>query len=126
MLFLARQTGSSELQRNHFPGLAQPGTAWMSCGHGMVVSARVLGHFTCRMHMPGMHEEHWRHSHLCPSHHGYKQRRRNGLLHHAALVWQTKDDDDVTTITARFDVSAREDYPTRFSSAALNSLKRNV
>jgi len=88
MLFLARQTGSSELQRSHLLGLAKPWTTRMTCGHDVVVSGLVLSHFTRWMHMPGMDEEHWRHGHLCPSHYRYKQRRRNGLLHHAALVFQ--------------------------------------
>ncbi len=96
---------------------------------GAAVSSNVLSHFNHCMHMAGMHQDHGRHGHLSPSHHGHKHHRRNGLLHHAALVWQTGRSHDVTKITPGFDSSASDpddDYPTRFSSAALNSLKRNL
>ncbi len=72
----------------------------MAGGHGVVVSSLVLSHFDRWMHMAGMHEDHRRHGHLCPSHHGHKQRRRNGLLQHAPLVWQSKSGHDVMTITS--------------------------
>ena len=72
MLFLARRTGSGERQRSRLAGLAQPRTTRMACGHDVVVSRHVPSHFTRRMHMPGMHEEHRRHGHLCPSHHPYQ------------------------------------------------------
>jgi hypothetical protein len=108
MLFLARQTAGSELERNRILGVAKPRTTPMGCGHdvvvsGLVVSSNVLSHFTRWMHMAGMHEDHGRHGHLCPCRHGHKQRRRNGLLHHAILVWHTKNGHDVTTITSGFD-----------------------
>jgi hypothetical protein len=54
----------------------------MSSGHDVLVSALVLSHFERCVHVAGMHEEHRRHGHLRPTHHGYKQRRRNVLLHH--------------------------------------------
>ncbi len=100
MLFLARHTADSELERNGILGVAKPRTTGMACRHDMVVSGLVLSRFTRGMHMAGMHEDHGRHGHLCPSHHGHQHRRRNGLLHHAVLVWQTKDRHDVTTITS--------------------------
>jgi len=99
MLILAGHTAGSELERNRILGVAKPRTTRMAGGHSVVVSGLVLSHFACGMQMAGMHEDHWRHGHLCPSHHGYKQRRRNGLLHHAVLVWQTNYRHDVTTIT---------------------------
>jgi hypothetical protein len=81
MLILARQTAGSELERCRILGLAEPRTARMACGHGaVVVNGHVLRHFTRWMHGPNMHDEHRRHGHLCPSHHNYKQPRRNGLL----------------------------------------------
>ncbi len=83
MLFLAGHTAGSELERNGILGVAKPRTTRMACWHGVVMSGLVLSHFNRWMHMTGMHEDHWRHGHLCPSHHGYKQRCRNGLLHHA-------------------------------------------
>ncbi len=86
MRILTRQTAGSKLERSRIPGLAKPRTAQMACGHDVVVSALVLSHFTHRMRMAGMHEDHWRHGHLCPSHYGHKQRRRNGLLQHAVSV----------------------------------------
>jgi len=100
MLFLARQTAGSELERNCIPGVAEPRTTRVAGGHEVVVSGLVLSHFTRWMHMAGMHQDHGRHGHLCPSHHRYKQRRRNGLLHHPPLVWQSKSSHDVTTITS--------------------------
>jgi len=102
MLFPARQTGSSELPRSRLTGLADPRTTRMACGHHVVVSRHVL-HFTCGMHMASMHEEHRRQGHLGPSHHGHQQCRRDGLLHHPALVWQGKSGRDVTAITPGFD-----------------------
>ncbi len=100
MLFLARQTAGSELEQSYILGVAKPRTTRMACWHCVVVSALVLSHFTRCMHVPGMHEDHRRHDHLCPSHHGYKQRRRNGFLHHAPLGWQSKSGHDVTAITS--------------------------
>ncbi len=106
----------------------------MACGHGVVVRgtvvrSNVLSHFTRWMHVPGMHGEHRRQGHLCPGHHDHKQRRLNGLLQHSVSVWQIKSCHDVTILTSKRDcnkVDAREDYPTRFSSAARNSRKRNA
>jgi hypothetical protein len=83
MLFLARQTAGSELERNRILGVAETRTTPMAGGHDGVVSGLVRCHFRQWMHMAGMHEDQWRHGHLCPSQHRYKQRRRNGLLHHA-------------------------------------------
>ncbi|MFI5118469.1 MAG: hypothetical protein ACHP8B_17410 [Terriglobales bacterium] len=100
MLFLARQTAGSELERNRNLGVAKARTTGMAGEHDMMVNGLGRSQFTRWMHMPSMHEEHGRHGHLCPSHHGHKQRRRNGLLHHAVLVWQTKGGHDVTTITS--------------------------
>src|SRR5271157_2771576 len=105
MLFLARHTAGSELDRNAILGVAKPRTTRMAGRHGVVVSALMLSHFPRCMHMAGMHEDHRRHGHLCPSHHGYEQRRRNGLLYHAVSVWQTKRSHAVMKITPGFDSS---------------------
>jgi hypothetical protein len=60
-------------------------TAGMTCGHDVMVGGHLLSHSARRMHVPGLHGQHRRYGHLCPSHHDHKQRRRNGLLHHAAV-----------------------------------------
>ncbi len=75
MLFLAGHTAGSELERNSILGVAKPRTTRMACWHGVVVSgavvsSNVLSHFNRWVHVPGMHEDHGRHGHLCPSHHG--------------------------------------------------------
>ncbi len=86
MLIPARQTAGSELERSRILRLAQPRTARMARGHDVVVSGYVLSQFARWMRMPGMHDEHWRHGHLCPCHHGHQQRRRNGLLQHPVSI----------------------------------------
>jgi len=39
-------------------------------------------HCTGCMNVPGMHDEHRSHGHLCPCHHGHKKGHRNVLLQH--------------------------------------------
>ena len=82
VLILAGLTAGSELEQIRILGFANPRTAGMARGHGVVVSGLLLSHFTPRMRVPDMHDEHRRHSHLCPGHYGYKQRCRNEPLHH--------------------------------------------
>jgi len=74
----------------------------MTCGHSVMVSY-VFSHFTLRMHVPGNHGQHRRHGHLNPGHYEHEERRRNGLLHHAATVWQNKSRHNVTSITFKRD-----------------------
>jgi hypothetical protein len=82
VLILAGLTAGSDLEQIRIRGLANPRTAGMACGHGVVVSGFLLSHFMPWMHVPGTHDEHRRHRHLCPGHYGHKQRRRNEPLQH--------------------------------------------
>ena len=102
MLILARKTAGGELERSRILGLSLANfwTARMARGHDVMVCSRMLGDFMRRMHVPVTHGQHRGQGHLRPGHHDHKQGRRNGLLHHAVLVWQTKDSHDVTTITS--------------------------
>jgi hypothetical protein len=90
MVVVARQAAHSELKRNCVAGLAQSRTTRMTCGHRMVVSGHLpwgeRRHFTGRMHMASLHEQHGSQGHLSPSHHDHQQRRGNGFLEHLLKI----------------------------------------
>jgi hypothetical protein len=112
MVVVARQAAHSELKRNCVAGLAQSRTTRMTCGHRMVVSGHLpwgeRRHFTGRMHMASLHEQHGSQGHLSPSHHDHQQRRGNGFLEHLLKiqiqVWRGGKEPAVTTITPRCDL----------------------
>ena len=64
VLILAWQIAGRELDRRRILGLANPRTARMAGGHNVMMSGLVLGHLTCRMHDPCVHDEHRRQGHL--------------------------------------------------------------